>query len=156
MTRDERQDLAIKKWAKNNCKGTWEFCTGFGKTYTAIKAIQLFLEKNPGRTILIVVPTEYLKQQWIQELSKHGLFLMNIEVMIINTLVKQKHLSKDLLVIDEIHRVGAETFSQVFEIVKYKIIIGLTATLERLDGKHSIIKKYCPVVDEVSVQEAIK
>ena len=35
------------------------------------------------------------------------------------------------------------------------MILGLTATLERLDGKHSILEKYSPVVDKVSLAEAL-
>lgn len=155
MTRDERQNLAIKKWKENKYRGTFEFCTGFGKTYTAIKAIKLFLDKNPGRSILVVVPTEFLKQQWLQELVKNGLF-MNVNVMIINSLIKVTSLKVDMLIIDEIHRVGAATFSKVFTVVKFKLIIGLTATLERLDGKHTIIQQYCPIIDIVTVQEAIE
>ena len=55
----------------------------------------------------------------------------------------------------EIHVVPAETFSNVFKTVKYKLILGLTATFERLDGKHKLLEKYCPVVDTVTVQEAL-
>ena len=54
----------------------------------------------------------------------------------------------------ECHRVPADTFSHVFQTIKYKLILSLTATLERLDGKHELIEKYCPVVDEVTLEEA--
>ena len=60
-----------------------------------------------------------------------------------------------MLVIDEIHRTGADEFSKVFQKVKYKLILGLTATIERLDGKHYLIQKYCPVADEVSTIECL-
>lgn len=54
----------------------------------------------------------------------------------------------------ECHRVPADTFSHVFQTIKYKLILSLTATLERLDGKHELIEKHCPVVDEVTLEEA--
>lgn len=54
----------------------------------------------------------------------------------------------------ECHKYASDLFGKVFEVVKYKIILGLTATMERLDGKDSYIKKYCPVVDRVDVSEA--
>lgn len=41
----------------------------------------------------------------------------------------------------------------MFGCVKYKLILGLTATFDRLDGKEVIIKQYCPVVDEVTLLE---
>jgi superfamily II DNA or RNA helicase len=34
------------------------------------------------------------------------------------------------------------------------LILGLTSTIERLDGKHELIKKYCPVVDTVTIEVA--
>ena len=33
QTRDERQEEARVKWIKSKCKGTFEFATGFGKTW---------------------------------------------------------------------------------------------------------------------------
>ena len=44
MTRDERQDLAIEKWKMAGGRATWVFSTGFGKTRTALKTIQRFLQ----------------------------------------------------------------------------------------------------------------
>lgn len=35
------------------------------------------------------------------------------------------------------------------------MILGLTATYERLDGKEELIKKYCPIIDKITVQEAL-
>ena len=101
MTRDERQRIALRKWAKNKCKGTFEFCTGFGKTTTAIKGIKAFLNKNPGSKILVVVPTDYLKEQWIGNLIESGIF-MCVEVIIINSLVNKTNLiNVEMLVIDK-------------------------------------------------------
>ena len=102
--------------------------------------------------ILVVVPTDLLKSQWLGHIDSWG-FGLNTEVQIINTAAK--HVYKcDLLILDEIHRFSADTFKEVFNVVQYKLILGLTATLERLDGKHVIIEKYCPVVDEVTLEVA--
>ena len=122
------------------------------KTRVAIDAFKKILTKYPNLKALIVVPTETLKNQWVSILDNQGLGL-NSEVVVINTAAKKQY-SCDLLILDEIHRVPADTFSQVFNTVKYKLILGLTATLERLDGKHSLIEKHCPVVDEVTLEVA--
>jgi superfamily II DNA or RNA helicase len=55
----------------------------------------------------------------------------------------------------ECHRYASSLFSKIFEVVKYKYVLGLTATFERLDGKEAIIAKYCPVVDKISTEEAL-
>lgn len=49
----------------------------------------------------------------------------------------------------------ATTFAQIFEKVTYKKILGLTATFERLDGRHEICNKYCPVCDSVPITECL-
>ena len=150
-TRDERQEEGRIKWIDNKCKGTLEYGTGVGKTYTAIKCAKSVLAKYPQFRILVVVPTDLLKEQWIMNLTKHGIF-MNAEVVVINTVVKHEW-TCDILIIDEM---GADTFSEVFEKVKYRMILGLTATLERLDGRHKIIEKYCPIIDTISLEEALQ
>ena len=152
LTRDERQEESLKAWLRNKGRGTIIACTGFGKTTIAINCFKRVLTKYPRLKALVVVPTDTLKDQWIQILDTKGLSL-NSEVQVINTTAKNGAVC-DLLILDECHRVPADTFSQVFTKVKYKLILGLTATLERLDGKHVLVEKYCPVVDSVSIEEA--
>lgn len=153
MTRSERQKLAVQKWISAGCRGTLSHPTGFGKTREALAAIKLFLSKNKGKTILIVVPTEYLKLQWMQELGKNNLF-HEVTVEIINSAIK-KHEKVDFLVIDEVHRVPADTFFTVFKERDPSIVLGLSATFNRLDGKHELLRRYCPVCDVITINEAV-
>lgn len=153
MTRDERQDLSVKKWIQNKCKGTVVASTGFGKTRVAIKAINKILKQKPLYKILVVVPTLGLQEQWITILDKSG-FSLNAQVVVINT--ASTHLYEcDLLIEDECHRFSSNTFKNIFNTVKYKYVLGLTATFERLDGKHAIMAMYCPVIDEVTTRECM-
>lgn len=154
LDRNERQNLGVKKWVANKCRGTLCYCTGFGKTRTAIKAIQLFLTKNKNKQILVVVPTEHLKIQWMQELSKNGLF-HDVKIEIINSSVKNTE-KIDFIILDECHRYAAESFYEIFRTKDPSIVLGLSATFDRLDGKHELIAKFCPVCDEVTVKEAIE
>ena len=139
MTRTERQQEAIRKWIKAKGKGTLIMPTGTGKTFTSIMAIKALLKKYPDFRILVVVPTTSLKEQWYDKLNEEGI-IFNIEVQVINTIVKHQW-QCDFLIIDEIHRVGSELFSQIFNKVEYRLILVLTATFERLDGKEIIIRK---------------
>ena len=102
-----------------------------GKTYTAITAIKTVRKKYPELRVLVVVPTTTLKDQWYEELNKHDVYF-NIEVQVINTVIKHEWIC-DMLIIDEIHSSIADTLKITFECVKYKLILGLTATFERLD-----------------------
>lgn len=152
LTRDERQAESLKSWLRNNGKGCIEGCTGYGKTRIGINAIEKVMTKYPSISVIVVVPTDVLKSQWSRLLDEKGLSL-NCRVMIINTASKTPE-KCDLLILDEIHKFAADQFSQVFKTIKYKLILGLTATIERLDGKHELLKLYCPVVDTVTIEVA--
>lgn len=152
LTRDERQEESLKAWLRNKGKGCIEGCTGYGKTRIGINAIKRVMTKYPNLSVIVVVPTDVLKNQWTGLLDSQGLG-WHCKVVIINT--ASKKLEKcDLLILDEVHKFAADQFSQVFKTVKYKLILGLTATIERLDGKHELIKQYCPVVDTVTIEVA--
>lgn len=154
LDRTTRQKESIKRWLDNNGKGILECTTGYGKTFLSIMLIQSMLKSNPDAHVLISVPTEILKEQWDRQLIKYHLF-NSCKVEIINTIIKKRYFV-DLLIIDEIHTACSPTFIQIFSAVKYKYILGLTGTLERLDGRHKLLEKYCPVVDRVTVEEAIE
>lgn len=121
------------------------------KTRCAMIAIQKLLEKHPQLRILVVVPTTVLRDQWQLEIDDRG-FSFNVEIQVINTVVKHTW-TCDMLIIDEIHRLGSDLFKNVFECVTYKLILGLTATFDRLDGKQVIISKYCPIIDTIGIIE---
>ena len=152
-SRTIRQKEAIEKWIAARCCGTGIYPTGFGKTTTAIGCIKRFLNKNPTKKILVVVPTDVLKVQWTKILDYNGLSF-NAEVQIINSVIRQEQYF-DMLVLDEIHRYSSNTFSEIFKKIKYGMILGLTATYERLDGKEKILDQYCPPFDCITLKEAV-
>ena len=154
LDRSERQKLGVRRWIESGCRSSLCWATGVGKTWGSIIAIKWFLTKNKNKTIVVVVPTEYLKIQWIQELNKNNL-LNDVTVEIINTAAKLTS-SVDFLVLDEVHRVGGETFYLIFSNRKPKIVLGLSATFDRLDGRHELLNQYCPVCDTITVKEAIE
>lgn len=124
------------------------------KTRVAIMIIQALYKRNNKLQVLISVPTEVLKEQWQRELAKHQLFQV-CKVEIINTIVKNTY-NVDLLVIDECHLIPSPVNIEIFQTVRYKYIIGLTATLERLDGKHELLTPYMKVCDTITLKEALK
>ena len=152
ITRDERQEECRVKWIKNGCKGTITASTGFGKTRVGLNCIKSFTNKYNHTKIIIIVPTTALKEQWTNIIDSNNL-TFNCEVIVINTAIKNKY-KCDVLLIDEIHRCAADTLKQVFEVIEYKYILGLTATFERLDGKHELLQKFCPVIDKITLEEA--
>ena len=95
MTRDERQELSLKRWIAAKGTATVEATTGYGKTRVALNAIK----KRPTLNVLVVVPTTFLKQQWLTSIMNFGL-IQNCDVEVINTVIK-KQWNTDLLIVDE-------------------------------------------------------
>ena len=153
MNRDARQVEGLRKWRQSSFQGIAEYPTGFGKTYTAIRAILGMISKKQIKSVLVVVPTITLKEQWEKELAKKKVKIA--EVYVINSALKKTH-DIDFLILDEVHRYAAETFKEIFVRTKYKYILGLTATLERDDGLHEIILKQMPVFDTITIEEALQ
>lgn len=141
------------KWINNGAKGTFTWATGVGKTFIALILIRKMQKKNPNRTATVIVPTIQLKDQWNEEVKSFG--LKNVNVFVINTVVlKNMSFATDLLILDEVHKYASEEFSKVFHLIKYRFILGLTATIERLDGNHVLLTSHAPVVDSISLTEA--
>lgn len=153
ISRDERQDEGVQKWINNKCKGTLEWATGTGKTVAAIKGIKRVLKRYPSMKVLVVVPTDGLVAQWKAKLDEAG--IANYGVNTINSTIAHNW-SCDILILDECHRFASKEFQKVFTCIKYRLILGLTATMQRLDEKHTLIEKYCPVIDSIPLEIAVQ
>lgn len=100
MTRDERQTLAQERFIAADAHGTIEACPAWGKTRVALNLIQFMRRTHAERSVLIVVPQNYLKIQWEALLKSTGI-IKNITVEVINTAIKKKR-SVDFLILDRI------------------------------------------------------
>lgn len=148
-----RQKEAIQKWVDNRLKGIIVGATGIGKTKIGLMAVDRFLSKNPTKKVLIIVPSDPIKTQWVQETISWNIF-DSCEVHTMHDVSKNEY-SCDLLIVDEIHKCLSNTLIKLFDNIKYKAILGLTATLERLDGRHVFLRDKCPVVDTIPITEAV-
>ena len=154
ISRTARQIQCVKNWVKAKGRATVVAATGFGKTRVAIITIKHFLKNKPDARILISVPSDVLKKQWLKELVENNL-LGNCGVEIINTIVKSDW-KVDLCICDEIHLTPTNMFSGIFTCVDYTYFLGLTGTLERLDGMEILIENYAPVCDRITMKEALE
>lgn len=155
-TRDERQAEIIENWKDVKCVGTLEACTGFGKTRTAIKAFSRMRDKY-NVNALVVVPTNYLVEQWQEKFKEFN--LVNIKVRTIQSLLSEYDGEPvetcTLLIPDEIHKYTAEQFGKLYDIVDYKFILGLTATVPEGE-KMDVIDNHAPVFDVVTLDDALE
>jgi len=146
----QRQLDLVDKWINEfNCIGTLTAYTSWGKSSGfAIPAIK---KVNP-LSLIVVVPSIKLKEDWLSKLYNNKI---DAEVIVINTAIKTKY-KCELLVIDECHRVGAETFKNVFDTIEYDKLLCLTATIERQDGNHDLILEKAPLIDNVTLEEGLR
>lgn len=145
-----KQKELVHTWLQHQCRGTVVAPTGFGKSLVAVLIISMMNERHPERTTLVVVPRIDLKNKWLLDIEMHE--LINVQVMVINTAVKQVR-SCNLLVLDEVHHCFSDTFRLVFGF-QYNFILGLTATFDRQDKKHEYLSNHCPVIATVPLSHA--
>lgn len=69
LTPRPHQAEAIANWIRAGRHGVLEHATGSGKTFTAICAARLELER--GLVPLIIVPSDLLLKQWVNEIEAH-------------------------------------------------------------------------------------
>lgn len=153
----ERQNAILDKWEEYKHRASFTAATGFGKTFVGMLAIQRMLDSpnNDGnRSVIIAVPTNYLRNQW-SERTKKLAKKCHIRIDTVHNLInEQNHCT--LLILDELHTYTSPEFKKVFECVKYNFILGMTATLRENDEDNRILYRRCPIVDNVPLQECLK
>lgn len=155
----QRQTEIGEKWTRSGGRGTVIAVTGFGKTRVATNKILAMNKIYPDAKTIVITPRIKIRKDWDDDNGHiNSLGLKNVECYVVNGFLN-KYNSVDkaectLLVLDEIHNYAAETFYDVFQSVDYRYILGLTATLERKDGRHNLLLKHAPVIAEVTMQEA--
>ena len=110
-------------WLKK--RGIIKVVTGGGKTFFAIYCLKEYLKENSKKSILIVVPSIALLDQWYEGLSQHfndkditlnggGEQAKSIKQVCITTIDSLKNIIKEieaeetLLIVDECHKIGTE------------------------------------------------
>lgn len=153
---NEMQQEALKnlKIIREKCKKRALIisATGSGKTYLSAFEIQQakpkkFLFLAHREQILIEASKSFNKIIPASKEIKYGLFSGNIKNLDANylfatvqTLSQSEHLNKfpsdyfDYIVIDEVHRAGANSYQKILDYFNPNFVLGMTATPERTDG----------------------
>lgn len=67
------QRQAVDNWFENRKRGLLRMATGTGKTFTALGAMDEFLETRSDPTLVVIaVPYTHLADQWREEIAKFG------------------------------------------------------------------------------------
>jgi superfamily II DNA or RNA helicase len=155
MTRDERQKQSLNAWTVQGYQGCLQAVTGFGKTRIAMMALRGLKKKGLINTATVTVPTIVLKEQWKRELESFGVADFTTVVVNNTAAMRPQDFACDLLICDEVHTVPTNTRDVILQIA-HKYFLGLSATIERQDGRHEEIIERYPVFDVVRFDECIK
>lgn len=146
--------------------------TGTGKTYASAFALR---ELNPNRALFLVHREQIAKharnsyRKIFGETKELGLLSGNSkeydEDYLFSTMqmmakpeiyTKFKKDEFDVIVIDEAHRVGANSYQNIINYFKPKLLLGMTATPERTDN-YDIYKEFdYNIACEIRLQEALE
>ena len=154
----EWQEKAFPLWWEKK-RGIIKVVTGGGKTFFAIHCLKRYLENDPQKSILIVVPSIALLDQWYDSLSQNfddkeislnggGEQTKIITKICISTIDSLKNIislidaENTLLIVDECHKIGTEKRGEMLTNA-WHATLGLYATPERDydDNFYIIIKK---------------
>ena len=157
------QAEALEAWRTQGRRGVVVLPTGSGKSYIALMAIA-----EVGRSALVVAPTIDLMNQWYdlltdafgREVGILGGGYHEIDDLTVTTYDSAyMHMDRygnrfGVLVFDEIHHLPGETYSHGAEMAIAPYRLGLTATLERPDGRHLLLRGLVgPTVYEKGIRE---
>jgi len=142
----------IRSHRQGNKNVLLQAATGSGKTVMASAFVKHFVEQD--KKVLFLAHRRELITQCSQKLDsfgiKHGIimagtqgqFWFNVQVASIDTLRSRSITNKkeelppaDLVIIDEAHRCLSKTYLKLIKLYKDSMVLGLTATPVRSDGR---------------------
>lgn len=125
---------------------------GFGKTLIGLGVVSRLKQKT-----LIITTTTTIRDMWVGEIKKFFGFTpgivgggkMNIEPPIVvgNIQTVRNRLTElsdkfGIIIVDEVHRSPAKTFTEALNSFRARYKIGLSGTLERKDQLHVVLQDY--------------
>lgn len=147
--------LQVEREVRNHWKNLVVAATGTGKTVMAASDYKAFVEKHERARLLFVAHREEILRQSLQTfrqvLSDYnfgekwygGEEPANYEYVFaskdtLNNRLESLSLPEDYydyIVVDEVHHVAASSYRKIINHFRPKVLLGLTATPERMDGE---------------------
>ena len=120
--------------------------TGFGKTATAAEIVRLCISR--GRSVWFLAHLREILDDTSQRLTAAGIahgsiragqatdYSAAVQVVAVQTAVRRQGLPRpDLVIVDECHLAIAATYLRVIAAAGHPLLLGLTGTPQRLDGR---------------------
>jgi len=169
------EKLSAEREIHNRWRNLVVAATGTGKTIISAFDFKRFQKQNPGAKFLFVAHREEILTQsrqafravlrdhsfgelWVGKHTPSHYNQLFVTVQTLQNNLSSLNLSEDFydfIIIDEVHHIAAQSYRPVLARFSPKILLGLTATPERLDGEN-ILDDFCGVIAaELRLPQAI-
>lgn len=149
--------------------------TGTGKTVVSAFDYKNYLKHNATAKLLYIAHRKEILQQaratfqgvlkdsnfgelWVDGLVPERYDVVFASIQTLNNRLEDLNLSPsyyDFIIIDEVHHIAASSYRSILEHFQPQILLGLTATPERMDGD-DILKDFCDTIAaEIRLPEAL-
>jgi superfamily II DNA or RNA helicase len=169
------EKLEVERTVHNRHKNLLVAATGTGKTVISAFDYKNFRKNNKSSKLLFVAHRKEILQQaqatfrgvlkdnnfgnlWVDGLEPTSNEYVFASVQTLNNRLKEIKLSPeyyDFIIIDEVHHISASTYRPILNYFQPKVLLGLTATPERMDGEN-ILEDFCNrIAAEIRLPEAL-
>lgn len=179
MPFDYQQEILERLQVEREVRGHWKnlvvAATGTGKTVMAASDYKSFAEKNERARLLFIAHREEILRQSLQTFRQvlcnynfgekwyGGEEPSNYEYVFASKDTLNNRLANlqlpddyyDYIVIDEVHHVAASSYRNIINYFKPKVLLGLTATPERMDGEDITLDFDGVISAEIRLDDAL-
>ncbi|MDO9551590.1 DUF3427 domain-containing protein [Rhodonellum sp.] len=169
------EKLEVERSVHNRFRNLIVAATGTGKTVISAFDFKNFFNANPQANLLFVAHRKEILQQslatfrgilknqnfgelWVDGINPQKLDHVFASVQTLNNRIEDLDLSEDyydFIIIDEVHHITAESYRPILKKFNPKILLGLTATPERMD-RTDILEDFCDhIAAEIRLPEAL-
>lgn len=169
------EKLEVERTVHNRHKNLVVAATGTGKTVISAFDYKNYKQNNPTAKLLFVAHRKEILIQalgtfrgvlkdnnfgelWVDGLEPSHFEYVFASVQTLNNRMKDLTISKDyydFIIIDEVHHIAANSYRPIINYFDSKILLGLTATPERMDGS-DILEDFCDrIAAEIRLPEAL-
>ena len=169
------EKLKTERLIHNRFRNLIVAATGTGKTVISAFDFKNFMKEKPNAKLLFVAHRKEILQQaqatfqgilrnnnfgelWVDGLEPEKYDCVFASIQTLNNKINNLNLTEsfyDFIVIDEVHHITASSYRPILNRFKPTIILGLTATPERMDGE-DILKDFCnTIAAEIRLPEAL-
>ena len=169
------EKFEVERSIHNRFKNLLVAATGTGKTIISAFDYKNFRLNNKSSKLLFVAHRKEILQQakaafqgvlkennfgelWVDGLEPSNNEYVFASVQTLNNRLKDLKLSPeyyDFIIIDEVHHISASSYRPIIDYFKPKVLLGLTATPERMDNE-DILQDFCNrIAAEIRLPEAL-